>query len=107
MSPAYNLEPNKTYVFTYTDYAFNVMRSSDKPKAEATDKHQATDKPQAEATAMPPLPPLQFTATVVNLYGDPFNSLCVVNMIDFKGKMHPELTTMPFSWIESFTLKET
>ena len=103
MSPAYNLEPNKTYVFTYTDYASTVKRSSDKP--EATDKPNATDKPEAEATTMPPLPPLQFTATVVNLYGDPFDSLCVVNMIDFKGNMHPELTTMPFSWIQSFTPK--
>lgn len=99
MSPTDILEPNKTYVFTYSAEAADV-------------KNKPSDKPSEAAIAIPPSPPvLGFTATVVNLIErDPsYKTLCVKNFkYDNGEEIKSEIVTMPFSWIQSFKeIKET
>lgn len=89
MSPADILEPNKTFIFTYT--------------AEAADlKNKHFDKPSEVADAMQPQSPpvLQFTATVVDLIErDPcYQTLRVKNFkYDNGEEIKSEIVTMPFS----------
>ena len=95
MSPADILEPNKTYIFTYTAEAADV-------------KNKPLDKPsETDATAeslTPPRPPvLGFTATVVDIFErDPsYKTLCVKNFkYDNGEEIKSEIVTMPFSWIK-------
>ena len=100
MSPTDILEPNKTYVFTYTAEAADV-------------KNKPSDKPsEASDAVQPPSPPvLGFTATVVHIFErDPsYKTLCVKNFKYDNGKeIKSEIVTMPFSWIQSFKeIKET
>ena len=103
MSPADILEPNKTYIFTYTAEAAQV-KNNPSPKSEA----DATATATAESLTPPPPPVLGFTATVVNIFErDPsYKTLCVKNFkYDNGEEIKSEIVTMPFSWIQSF--KET
>ena len=103
MSSADILEPNKTYIFTYTAEAADV-------KNKHSEKQSGADA-TAESLTPPPPPVLGFTATVVDLIErDPsYKTLCVKNFkYDNGEEIKSEIVTMPFSWIESFKeIKET
>lgn len=105
MSSADILEPNKTYIFTYTAEAANVKNKPPEKQSEA----DATAT--AESLTPPPPPVLGFTATVVHIYErDPsYKTLCVKNFkYDNGEEIKSEIVTMPFSWIQSFKeIKET
>lgn len=109
MSSADILEPNKTYIFTYTAEAADVKNkpSEKQSGADATANATAT----AESLTPPPPPVLGFTATVVHIFErDPsYKTLCVKNFkYDNGEEIKSEIVTMPFSWIQSFKeIKET
>ena len=93
MSSTDILEPNKTYVFTYTAEAADV-------------KNKPSEASSVGDAVQPPSPPvLGFTATVVHIFErDPsYKTLCVKNFKYDNGKeIKSEIVTMPFSWIQSF-----
>jgi hypothetical protein len=103
MSSADILEPNKTYIFTYTAEAAQVKNNP----SEA----DATANATAESLTPPPPPVLGFTATVVHIFErDPsYKTLCVKNFkYDNGEEIKSEIVTMSFSWIQSFKeIKET